>query len=156
MDIVHEVPRMSPQAHRLCVENALSDIDTYGAHGVAAAQAWAVGDLDGIKANYSESRLDACLSQNSAYLALRERGIRDETNAIIGALAKPGKVVAANPDGLLPAQGRRARTPDRGGPDGERTGKLEFNYLCVYTPSACRVPILRRARRPADFIYCLK
>ncbi|HEY0302803.1 MAG TPA: TraB/GumN family protein [Rhizomicrobium sp.] len=105
MDMVHEVPRMSPAAHRLCVENALSDIDTYGAHGAAAAEAWAVGDLDGIKANYSESRLDACLSQNAAYLALRERGIRDETNAIIGALARPGKAIAVIPMGFFLRKG---------------------------------------------------
>ena len=105
MDVVHQVPLMSPAAHRLCVENALSDIDTYGAHGAAAAAAWAVGDLDGIKANYSESRLDACLSQNAAYLALRERGIRDETNAIIGALQKPGKAIAAIPMGFFLRKG---------------------------------------------------
>lgn len=105
MDVVHQVPLMSPAAHRACVENALSDIDTFGAHGVTAAKAWAVGDIDGIKANYSESRLDACLSQNSAYLALRDRGIKDETNAIIGALQKPGKAIAAIPMGFFLRKG---------------------------------------------------
>jgi hypothetical protein len=105
LDIFNDVPKMSAAAQRACVEYALSDIDTLAAHGAAAAQAWAVGDMDGIKANYSESRLDACLGQSATYAALRERAIKDETGAILGALNKPGKTVVAIPMGFFLRKG---------------------------------------------------
>jgi len=105
MDIIHDVPKMSPEAHRICMEDALSDIDTITAHGRAAAEAWAAGDLAGIKANYFETRLDSCMSQNAAYLALRQRAIGDEVDAIVGALKKPGKAFAVIPMGFFLRKG---------------------------------------------------
>ncbi|HEY4940757.1 MAG TPA: TraB/GumN family protein [Rhizomicrobium sp.] len=101
MDVIHDVPNMSAAANRACMEFALSDIDTIAAHGAAAAQAWTTGDMDGVKANYSETRLDACLAQSSAYAALRERGIRDEVAAIVDALKKPGKTFVVMPMGFF-------------------------------------------------------
>ena len=69
-------------------------------HAVAAAQAWAVGNLEGIKANYSETKLDACMQQNNAYSVLREKATGDMANAIAGALKKPGKSFAVIPMGI--------------------------------------------------------
>ena len=100
MDVVHDVPKMSLAAHRACLEDALDDIDIESAHAVAAAQAWAVGDLDGIKAHYSEIKLDACLQQSSAYSVLREKATGDMANAIAGALKKPGRTFAIIPMGI--------------------------------------------------------
>ena len=105
MDVLNDVPKMSAAANRACMEFALSDIDTLTAHGEAAAQAWAVGDMEGIKANYSETRLDACLGQNAAYAVLRERAIKDETGAILAALNKPGKTVVVIPMGFFLRKG---------------------------------------------------
>jgi hypothetical protein len=105
MDVIHDVPKMSPAAHRVCMEDALSDIDTITAHGAAAAQAWAAGDLAGVKAHYFETRLDSCMSQNAAYLALRNRAIGDEVAAILGALKKPGKAFAVIPMGFFLRKG---------------------------------------------------
>lgn len=105
MDVVNDVPKMSAAAQRACVEYALEDIDALAAHGVAAAQAWTVADMPGIKANYSETKLDACLAQNNAYFAMRERAIRDEVAAITAALAKPGKTIAVIPMGFFLRKG---------------------------------------------------
>jgi len=105
MDVIHDVPKMSAAAHRACVEYALSDIEIESAHAVAAAQAWAVGDLSGIEANYSETRIDACLQQNSAYAALRQKAIGDMASAISGALNKPGKTFAVIPMGIFLRKG---------------------------------------------------
>ncbi|HXC54899.1 MAG TPA: TraB/GumN family protein [Rhizomicrobium sp.] len=105
MDVIHDVPKMSAAAQRACMEYALSDIDTLGAHGRAAAEAWARGDLGGIKANYSETRLEACMAQNASYLAIRQRGIQDEVSAIVAALNRPGKTVAAIPMGFFLRKG---------------------------------------------------
>jgi uncharacterized protein YbaP (TraB family) len=96
---------MSPAAHLACLEFALSDIEIETAHAVAAAQAWAAGDLAGMKANYSETRLDACLQQNNAYAVIRERAIADMADAISGALNKPGKTFAVIPMGLFLRKG---------------------------------------------------
>ena len=121
MDVIHDVPKMSPAAHRACLEYALSDIEMQSAHAAAAAQAWAVGDLEGIKANYSETRLDACLQQNNAYAALRQKAIVDMANAIAGALRKPGKTFAVIPMGFfLRKNGVLERL--KAGADGDRTG----------------------------------
>ncbi|MGZ5989121.1 MAG: TraB/GumN family protein [Rhizomicrobium sp.] len=100
MDVIHDVPKMSPAAHLACLEDALSDIDIESDHAVAAAQAWAVGNLEGIKANYSETKLDACMQQNNAYSVLREKATGDMANAIAGALKKPGKSFAVIPMGI--------------------------------------------------------
>ena len=105
MDVIHDVPNMSVAANLACMQYAISDIDTIAAHGLPAAQAWAIGDVAGMKAHYSETRLDACLAQSSAYTALREHGIRDEVNAILGALKKPGKTFVVIPMGFFLRKG---------------------------------------------------
>lgn len=100
MDVIHDVPKLSPAANLVCLEDALNDIDTQSVHAAVAAKAWAVGDLDGVKAHYSETRLDACLQQSGVYAALRDKAISDVANAISGALDKPGKSFAVMPMGI--------------------------------------------------------
>jgi uncharacterized protein YbaP (TraB family) len=105
MSVVKDVPKMSPQAHLRCMEYAIGDIEGQEAHAVAAAQAWATGNLAVVKANYVETKLDDCFQQNNAYAALRETAIRDMTNAIVAALNKPGRTVVAMPMGFLLRKG---------------------------------------------------
>jgi len=105
MDVVRDIPNMSAAAHVACLEFALKDIDTASAHAAAAAQAWAVGDVAGIKANYLETRLDDCLQQNGAYRAMSETANRDMANAILDALKKPGKSFAVMPMGFFLRKG---------------------------------------------------
>lgn len=105
MNVVKDVPKMTPAAHRACLEFALADIDTATAHAAAAAQAWATGDIAGVKAHYFETKLDDCLAQNGAYLQLRERANADMTNAILAALKKPGKTFAVMPMGFFLRKG---------------------------------------------------
>ena len=100
MDVIHDVPKLSPAANLICLEDALNDLDTESVHAALAAKAWAVGDLDGVKAHYSETRLDSCLQQSGVYAALRDREISDVANAITGALDKPGKSFAVMPIGI--------------------------------------------------------
>ncbi|HEY0107561.1 MAG TPA: TraB/GumN family protein [Rhizomicrobium sp.] len=105
MNIVRDVPKMSAEAHRVCIDDALQDIATMSQHAAAAAAAWAVGDIDGVKAHYAEIKLDACLAQNNAYAAMRETANRDMTAAILAALDKPGKTVAVMPMGFFLRKG---------------------------------------------------
>lgn len=105
MDVIHDIPKMSRAAHLACLDLALSDIAIESEHAVAAAQAWAEGDVAGIKANFSETKLDACLQQNNAYAVLRERAIGDMTRAIGEALNTPGKSFAVVPMGTFLRKG---------------------------------------------------
>ncbi|MEI9990975.1 MAG: TraB/GumN family protein [Rhizomicrobium sp.] len=105
MDVIRDIPKMTAAAHLACLDFALKDIDTASAHAAAAAQAWADGDLAGVKAHYLETRLDDCLQQNSAYSVLRETANRDMTNAILEALKKPGKTFAVMPMGFFLRKG---------------------------------------------------
>lgn len=100
MDVIHDVPKLSPAANLKCLDDALTDIDVETVHAKSAAQAWAIGDLDGVKAHYSETRLDSCLQQSGVYAALRDREISDVANAIADALDKPGKSFAVMPIGI--------------------------------------------------------
>jgi hypothetical protein len=100
MDVIHDVPKLASSAQRACMEDALNDIEIESAHVRPAAQAWATGDLDGIKAHYSEIRLDACLQQSRAYSLLRDREVGDIAQAIVSALQTPGKIVAVIPMGI--------------------------------------------------------
>jgi len=100
MDVIHDVPKLSPVANLNCLEDALTDIDIEAVHAQSAAQAWAIGDVDGIKAHYSETRLDACLQQSGVYAALRDKAISDVANAITGVLDKPGRSFAVMPIGI--------------------------------------------------------
>lgn len=105
MDVVHDVPKMTAAAHLACINFALTDIDNATVHAVAAAKAWAVGDVAGMKAHYFETRLDDCLQQNGAYASLREKANRDMTNAIVAALKKSGKSFAVMPMGFFLRKG---------------------------------------------------
>jgi uncharacterized protein YbaP (TraB family) len=105
MDVVHDVPKMTAAAHLACIGFALTDIDNATVHAVAAAKAWAAGDVAGVKAHYFETRLDDCLQQNGAYAVLREKANRDMTNAIVAALKKPGKSFAVMPMGFFLRKG---------------------------------------------------
>lgn len=105
MDVIKDVPKMTPAAHLACLNWALDDIDAFSAHAAAAAQAWAKGDIAGVKAHYSETRLDACLAQNAAYTRLRETANRDMTNAILTVLNRPGVTLAVMPMGFFLRKG---------------------------------------------------
>jgi hypothetical protein len=105
MGVIKQVPNMTPQAHRRCLEFAIGDIETAEGHAVAAARAWSTGNLAGVKAHYMETRLDDCMQQNAAYAVLRETANRDMANAIVAALNKPGKSFAMLPMGFFLRKG---------------------------------------------------
>ena len=93
IEIADEVQLLSPEDEQHCMKDALDDLDTLALHAEAAAHAWAVGDVAGIKANYSEEKLYQCMEQTRAFADDRERSIADTVAVIKGALAKPGHTV---------------------------------------------------------------
>jgi uncharacterized protein YbaP (TraB family) len=105
MPIIDEVQTLSPASESACMKNALDDIDTEAVHAEAAARAWAIGDLAGIKANYSEAKLYDCFSQTRTFAADREHLTDDALNAIRESLATPGKSLIVMSIGALLRQG---------------------------------------------------
>ncbi len=49
VDAIKDVLNLSPAQQQACLAEELEDIDRLAAHGAAAAQAWAVGDLNTMK-----------------------------------------------------------------------------------------------------------
>jgi TraB/PrgY/gumN family len=91
--MLKQLPAMSTAANETCLKSSLDDIDALRVHAVPAAQAWAKGDLDGIKANYSDQRFESCIQSLPTFAALFQRAVNDSANALHAALAKPGKTV---------------------------------------------------------------
>jgi hypothetical protein len=85
-----QLPR---QAGQVCFESALNDFDVLNRHAVPAADAWAAGDVAGIKSHYSTSLFGPCITQAKKYNEIDHRAVGDTLKAVHEALGKPGKTV---------------------------------------------------------------
>jgi len=95
LDAARDVLKLSPSQQQVCLGQSVEDADWELNHAVAAADAWAVGDIKGLKANYGESRLANCVIEAVHSVAdISERDVADYTAAINEALDKPGKTIA--------------------------------------------------------------
>jgi hypothetical protein len=122
LPVVRDVGKMSDADSRICLRNALDDIQAEEAHQAAAARAWAVGDLAGMKANYSEVTILGCLQAVPKFATLWARSVDDVTKAIDAALDGGGKTVMVaslgellRHDGILDrlrAQGATIEAPE--------------------------------------------
>lgn len=122
MPIVREIPKLSDAAQQACLTGALDDIDIQTLHAEAAARAWAVGDIAGVKTHYSESNLYSCFDQTKSFAADRETLISDAFATVRNALAEPGKTLVVLGMGPLL---RKAGLLDR----------LEANGIAVSIPA---------------------
>jgi len=97
-----ELLRLPPEATSKCLDAAVSDVDIASKHATPAAEAWAVGDVAGIKANYSQPRIYNCLLELSPLvIALDKRAIDDTVSEVTASLDKGGRAVAIVSIGLL-------------------------------------------------------
>ena len=88
---------------RLCFEEVLAQAEAGPGVTLAAAQAWAVGDVEG--ALHNERTYERCLASISGGRAYDERTKADEAAAIAGALRQPGHAIVLVPLRPLLAQG---------------------------------------------------
>ncbi|HEY1711194.1 MAG TPA: TraB/GumN family protein [Rhizomicrobium sp.] len=93
LPLIKQLPKMSAAANEACMKDALDDLEIQSAHADAAAQAWASGDLAGIKANSSDDRFESCIQALPNVAALFQRSVNDSLSAANAALARPGKTV---------------------------------------------------------------
>jgi uncharacterized protein YbaP (TraB family) len=99
--LVKDMLRLPLEAGYSCLDNALTDYETMTLHAAPLAEAWAVGDIAGIKAHYASSMLESCVKQSRKYGELDRRAVDDMTGAVNEALSKPGKTVMVMDIGWL-------------------------------------------------------
>jgi uncharacterized protein YbaP (TraB family) len=106
LPILRALPQMSAEANVTCVKDALDDLDDIAAHARPAAEAWAVGDLDKLKANWREQRFQSCIQLVPGVSVLFQRAVHDSVAAADTALTKTGKtVMIVSFDALLKKDG---------------------------------------------------
>jgi len=93
LDLIKEALRLPLAAQQICLDESLTKLEQRKSHAAALAEAWAIGDLKAIKANYVDRGFSKCMKQVPAFGHLRDRAVTDYLNAIDNALAKPGKTV---------------------------------------------------------------
>jgi uncharacterized protein YbaP (TraB family) len=94
LDVIKEVPTLSMDGNLKCLKDSLDDIDVMAVHARPAAQAWAQGDLAGIKAHYSDPKALDCLGQSATFNKLWAKSVSDTVAAVNDALDRNGKSVA--------------------------------------------------------------
>lgn len=93
LDILKEGLRLPLVAQQICLDESLTKLEQRKEHAVALAEAWAVGDLKAIKANYVERGFSRCFKQVLSFGHLTNQAVKDYLKAIDDALSKPGKTV---------------------------------------------------------------
>ncbi|HUO94426.1 MAG TPA: TraB/GumN family protein [Rhizomicrobium sp.] len=101
MPVVKEIGKMSDAASRRCLSAALDDIAAEEAHQALTAQAWAAGDLAGMRRNYSEATIFDCLQQAPSFAQLWAQSVADATKVVDAALAQGGKTLMVASLGAL-------------------------------------------------------
>src|SRR5205085_2528753 len=97
-----ELLKLPPAVTGRCIEAAVRDIGFQSRHVQAAANAWAIGDVVGMMANWSPSGYTECLVQLSPHAtALDARAIDDTVKTVDAALADGGRTVAVVEIGVL-------------------------------------------------------
>jgi uncharacterized protein YbaP (TraB family) len=95
MNIVKEAFKLTPQQQRPCLEANMEDIERRVANFRPMGEAWAVGDVRGIKEHFAESRMQQCLAAAvHAFGALQQNLVPGYVAAITASLDKPGKSFA--------------------------------------------------------------
>ncbi len=93
LDIVKEALRLPLAAQEICLDESLERLAHRRNHAAALAEAWAVGDLKAIEANYAEHSFSKCAKQIPSFGRVADQAVKDYLKAVEDALSKPGKTV---------------------------------------------------------------
>lgn len=106
LDAAEDVLKLDLAQQKACLAQSVEDAERAFTHAIPAAQAWAVGDIKGLKANYGDARVLDCVTAAVHSVAdINERNVADYTGAINAALDKPGKTIAVIDIGPLLRRG---------------------------------------------------
>jgi uncharacterized protein YbaP (TraB family) len=101
LGLVKELLRLPAPAQQVCLEEAVTNVEQRMVHVGPLAKAWAVGDVNGIKAHYTPHAFWQCANATASFAKLYDRAVADYLKAIHEALAKPGKTVLVTDVGHL-------------------------------------------------------
>jgi hypothetical protein len=102
MPSVEAVLRLPPETSRKCIGAAIADVSYENVHAAIAADDWAIGDVAGVRANYSEPQVFNCLLELSPTVSeLDKRAVSDTAIAIENALKGDGRSIAVVSIGQL-------------------------------------------------------
>jgi hypothetical protein len=97
-----ELLKLPPAVTGKCVEATIQDIYFQSRHVQAAANAWAIGDVSGMMANWSPPHYYECLVQlSSQATALDARTIDDTAAGVNKAIAEGGQTILVVDIGIL-------------------------------------------------------
>jgi hypothetical protein len=113
--LAREAAKLDPAASLACLDDAVTQVEAEASRAGDLAAAWAVGDLRGVRAAYAPPALERCVQRAPSVPALIERGTQQGVDAILAALASPGRTVAViDLNYLLRANGVLDRLKARG------------------------------------------
>jgi hypothetical protein len=108
LPLAKEAAKLDQRSAVACLADAVSQVETEAREMQPLAAAWAAGDLRGVRAHYSPPALERCMQQAPSINALVEQGTAQGVEAILQALAQPGRTVAVvdlnyllRPNGVL-------------------------------------------------------
>jgi uncharacterized protein YbaP (TraB family) len=90
---VKELLNKPPQAGLACFSAALESIEYRRLHAIAAANAWAKGDIASLKEHYFEPTQTACLSEAAGVQRVQKQIVGASVASIHDALETPGRTV---------------------------------------------------------------
>lgn len=106
--LAKQAARVEQEVALACLDDAVTQVEAEALNAQALAAAWATGDLRAVRTLYPPPALERCVQQAPGVSALIERGTAEGVEAILAALAQPGKTVAVvdlnyllRPNGVL-------------------------------------------------------
>jgi uncharacterized protein YbaP (TraB family) len=106
LSILSEALKLTPQQQLPCLEAKMADIERLVPNARPMAEAWAVGDVKGIKAHFAEPRMADCMATAvHAFGSILQNRVPSFVSAIDAALDKPGKTIAVMDLGPLLRKG---------------------------------------------------
>lgn len=93
LGLVKEMLRLPQSGQLLCLSESVDFAHHASQHNSALSEAWAVGDIKGIKAHFVPSQFEGCIKQSAQFGKFVDRAVADYLKEIRLALAKPGKTV---------------------------------------------------------------
>jgi uncharacterized protein YbaP (TraB family) len=103
MPAVRSLLTLDAAGHRVCLEDALDEVEAGRGRIGSAARGWATGNVRA--ALTAERGFDRCLARLTTLSAISRRAMGDTTEAIARQMARPGKAVAVVELRQLLAQG---------------------------------------------------
>lgn len=92
--LIKQAGRLDDNAHQVCLEVALGELERQAPDPRAVGRAWATGDLRTLGRIYRPSALEPCLLQVASGSALIARQIDSAASGVSAALGAPGRTVA--------------------------------------------------------------